>query len=250
MVSERFMFEQSVLPETPSKRSYTFLAVTTAEVISIAAAIVIPLFFVPALTPPKLPVIVRFSRSVSLIKPDVTKTRPLPSSPRPALQAPHLLIAPYRIPTHITKMDDLASTDAPSVEFSSAPSQNGLVTGAVCASGTAAPLTPTPPKPVTKINSPEAPVHVSSGVQEAKLINKVVPVYPRLAMQTRQFGKVRLTTVIGKDGHVKNIQVLSGPAFLVSAAIEAVKQWVYRPTLLNGQPVEVIAPVEINFVLN
>ena len=91
---------------------------------------------------------------------------------------------------------------------------------------------------------------MSQGVQEAKLINKVVPVYPRLAVETRQFGKVHLIATIGKDGHVRQIQVIGGPSFLVAAAVEAVKQWVYRPTLLNGQPVEVIAPIEINFILN
>ncbi len=82
------------------------------------------------------------------------------------------------------------------------------------------------------------------------MINKVVPVYPRLAFQTRQFGKVRLVATIGKDGHVNQIQVIGGPVFLVPAAVEAVKQWVHRPTLLNGQPVEVIAPIEINFILS
>ena len=78
----------------------------------------------------------------------------------------------------------------------------------------------------------------------------MVPIYPRLAIQTRQFGKVRLVATIGKDGRVRQVQVIGGPAFLVPAAVEAVKQWVYRPTLLNGQPVEVIAPIEINFILN
>jgi periplasmic protein TonB len=55
---------------------------------------------------------------------------------------------------------------------------------------------------------------------------------------------------IGKDGRVKNIQVLSGPAFLAAAAVEAVKQWVYQPTPFKGRPVEVIAPIDINFILN
>ncbi len=243
------MFEQSVLPETPTKRSYAFLAVTTAELAAVAAVIVVPLFLIPTLRPPKLLPIVRFSHSVPLIKPDITKARPSSNLPRPFLPAPRLFVAPTHIPTQVTKVDDINSTDAPNVEFSSVSSGNNSVMDAVALNGTTAPP-PVPQNVTPKPHAPDAPVHVSSGVQEAKLLNKVVPIYPRLAMQTRQFGKVRLTTIIGKDGHVKNIQVLSGPAFLVPAAIEAVKQWVYRPTLLNGQPVEVIAPVEINFVLN
>jgi periplasmic protein TonB len=55
---------------------------------------------------------------------------------------------------------------------------------------------------------------------------------------------------VGRDGHVKRIEIVSGPAFLAAAATEAVKQWVYQPTLLNGKPVEVIAPIDVNFVLN
>ena len=110
-----------------------------------------------------------------------------------------------------------------------------------------------PPPPsvhVVKPRVPDAPVHVTSKLQEAKLINKVVPRYPPLALQTRQFGMVRLIATVGKDGHVTAIQVVSGPSFLVPAAVEAVKQWVYRPTVLNGTPVEVIAPIDINFILN
>lgn len=97
---------------------------------------------------------------------------------------------------------------------------------------------------------PSNPIHVTSSVQEAKLIRKVIPAYPRLAVETHQFGKVRLVATIGKDGRVRAIQVLSGPAFLMPAAVEAVKEWVYRPTLLNGRAVEVVAPIEINFILN
>lgn len=100
------------------------------------------------------------------------------------------------------------------------------------------------------ISRASGPLRVTSGVQAAKLINKVIPTYPTLARQTRQFGRVRLVATIGKDGRVRQIQVLSGPAFLVPTAVEAVKQWIYQPTLLNGKAVEVIAPIDINFTLN
>ncbi len=78
-------------------------------------------------------------------------------------------------------------------------------------------------------------MRVSQGVQEAKLIKKVVPVYPEIARSIRQFGTVRLLAVIGKDGHIHDVQVLGGPAYLVTAAVAAVEQWVYKPTLLNGE---------------
>ena len=60
---------------------------------------------------------------------------------------------------------------------------------------------------------------------------------------------VRLIGTIGKDGTIRNLQLVSGHPMLARAALEAVRQWVYKPTLLNGMPVEVIAPIEVNFTL-
>ena len=102
------------------------------------------------------------------------------------------------------------------------------------------------PKPVLAL---AGPVHVGSQVQEAKLIRKVIPTYPALAKQARISGVVHLLGIIGKDGAIENLQVISGHPLLVRAALDAVRQWVYRPTLLNGQPVEVIAPIAISFIL-
>ena len=86
-------------------------------------------------------------------------------------------------------------------------------------------------------------------VQQANLITKVDPIYPPLAMQARISGEVRFTVIIGKDGNLLNIQLVSGHPLLVAAAQDAVKQYVYRPTLLNGKPVEVVTQVDVNFVL-
>ena len=83
----------------------------------------------------------------------------------------------------------------------------------------------------------------------AKIVRKVIPAYPPLARQARVSGTVQLLGVIGKDGTVQQLQVISGHPLLVSAAVEAVKQWLYRPTLLNGEPVEVVAPIDVNFTL-
>ena len=66
------------------------------------------------------------------------------------------------------------------------------------------------------------------------------PIYPPLAKQARIQGVVRLNAIIGKDGTIQNLTVASGHPLLVPAALEAVKQWVYKPTLLNGEPVEVV----------
>ena len=87
-------------------------------------------------------------------------------------------------------------------------------------------------------NAPVKQIHVSTGVQAAKLITQPTPVYPALARQARVAGTVRLTAIIGRDGSIRNLQVLSGHPLLTPAALEAVKQWRYQPTLLNNEPVE------------
>jgi len=87
-------------------------------------------------------------------------------------------------------------------------------------------------------------------VQEANLVTKADPVYPPLAMQARISGQVRFTVIIGKDGSILNIQLVSGHPLLVAAAKDAVQQYVYRPRLLNGSPVEVVTTVDVNFVLS
>ena len=81
------------------------------------------------------------------------------------------------------------------------------------------------------------------------MVQKVDPVYPPLA-EARIRGVVRLSVVIGADGRVENVGVVSGHPLLVPAAVEAVRQWIYQPTLLNGRPVQVITTVDVNFELD
>jgi len=103
---------------------------------------------------------------------------------------------------------------------------------------------PPPPK--------EAPkrIRVGGQVQTAKLINKVQPIYPPLAKQARIQGTVRLQAIIAKDGSIVELQVLSGHPLLVQAALDAVRQWRYHPTLLNGEPVEVVTTIDVVFTLS
>lgn len=96
---------------------------------------------------------------------------------------------------------------------------------------------------------PAVRIRVGGNVQAANLIRKVTPVYPPLAKQAQVQGTVRFSIIIGKDGFVQNVQLVSGHPLLVPASIEAVKQWVYKPTLLNGKPVEVITQADVNFTL-
>jgi len=102
------------------------------------------------------------------------------------------------------------------------------------------------PPPSGGARTPER-IRVGGMVQQANLITKVDPVYPPLAQQAQISGTVRFTVIIGKDGKILNLQLVSGHPLLVAAARDAVSQYVYKPTLLNGNPVEVITQVDVNF---
>ena len=80
------------------------------------------------------------------------------------------------------------------------------------------------------------------------LLHEVPPIYPKLASMGHIYGTVELKAVIGTDGKVKDLKFMSGHPLLVSAALEAVKQWVYKPTMLNGKPVEVETEILVHFV--
>lgn len=93
-------------------------------------------------------------------------------------------------------------------------------------------------------------IRVGGDVQQAKLVKSVQPAYPVLARRARIEGTVRLQAVIAKDGSVQKVEVVSGHAVLVQSAVDAVQQWRYKPTELNGEPVEVVTSVDVVFKLS
>ncbi len=109
-----------------------------------------------------------------------------------------------------------------------------------------------PPQPAPAAPAVESPkrVRVGGNVQQGRIIRKVVPNYPEIARTARVQGIVHLTAVIDEDGTIADVQVISGHPLLVGAAVDAVKRWRYTPTLLNGEPVEVVTDVEVRFVLH
>jgi len=105
---------------------------------------------------------------------------------------------------------------------------------------------------VPKLAAPAAPkrIRISQGVTEGRLIQKIEPKYPPVALSARIQGQVLLAAVISKTGEIQNLMLVSGHPMLVPAAIAAVKQWRYRPYLLNGEPVEVETTITVNFQLS
>lgn len=96
----------------------------------------------------------------------------------------------------------------------------------------------------------DAVIRVGGNVQQANLLSQVTPVYPAQAKQDHVQGTVQLDVIIDKEGHVDKISVLTGPQPLIDAAVEAVTQWKYKPTFLNGEPVRVETTVTVNFTLS
>lgn len=152
---------------------------------------------------------------------------------------------PQSIPIRVGSAPALDSKDAPPLGPSTPggiPESPGIPgsTSSIMQTGT-----PPPPSP------PQAPRRIRSGgdVEQALLIHRVEPRYPVLAQQMRLEGAVRLHAIIGVDGAVRDLEVESGHPLLAKAAREAVLQWRYRPTRLNGEPVEVETTIAVVFEL-
>ena len=115
--------------------------------------------------------------------------------------------------------------------------------------GSTAGAPPPPPPPPPPASAGER-LRVAAGVSQGNLLQQVPPEYPPLAREARIQGLVLLETIIGRDGRVQSARILTGHPLLAPAAADAVLQWVYRPTLLNGQPVEIVTTVSVTFSLN
>jgi protein TonB len=106
-----------------------------------------------------------------------------------------------------------------------------------------------PPSPEPRVPAKPEMIRVGGEVIAAKAVYQPTPAYPALARMTHTQGTVVLQAIIGRDGTVQDLKVLSGPALLIRAALEAVKTWRYQPTLLNGEPIDVLTEISVNFRL-
>jgi protein TonB len=153
------------------------------------------------------------------------------------------LMAPRVIPKSIAHIEE----SAPPPDTGVVGGVEGGAVGGVIG-GVIGGVPPPPPPPPPK--KPSGPQRIGGNVAEANLIRKVQPVYPPLAKSARVQGTVEFTATISKDGNIENLALVRGHPLLVNAAKEAVLQWKYRPTMLNGSPVEVITDIIVNFTLS
>jgi len=107
-----------------------------------------------------------------------------------------------------------------------------------------------PAPPEEKRRTPEPIRRIKVGtIEPALLVHRVEPIYPRLAIQTRHEGSVELRAVISTDGSIQSLELISGDPLLIQSALAAVREWRYRPTILNGQPVEVDTHITVVYTL-
>jgi protein TonB len=156
-----------------------------------------------------------------------------------------VLTQPKVIPDQVAIIDEPQTISGVIGGISTGAFGGGILGSIVANVPTVAP--PPPPPPVKK--APPKRIRVGGSVQQARMLRRVNPVYPALAKSARIQGTVQLSAIIGKDGRIAELTVMNGHPMLIQAALSAVQQWQYKPTLLNGTPVEVATQVNVVFTL-
>ncbi len=254
------MFERSFLPPGRTARPWTVLVSFAGQMALVGLAVLVPLIYNETLPAARLIDI--------LLAPTPPPGRPTESSPPKMLKmvakAPpraiteHGLIAPATVPSKVALLIEEPLETAPT-SYGEAGVPGGIGTATSLGNSALARMIESIPKPAepppAALPKPETPpvirrIVVGGLVQAAKLISQPLPVYPALARQARISGVVKLHALIGADGAIANLRLISGHPLLAPAAMEAVKKWRYQPTLLNGNPVEVDTEVSVTFALN
>ena len=168
--------------------------------------------------------------------------------PAPPTHHPYPFSQPRFIPSQLATDDahtrNTASDEPEGPVISGAYPHDGVTGGDP---GLQTHVEPPPPRPETP--RPTIRQRVSAPVQAAMLMRRVEPVYPPLAIDTRHEGRVELHAIISTDGTIESLEVISGDLLFIRSALDAVGQWRYRPTILNGQPVEVDTHITVIYTL-
>jgi protein TonB len=244
------MFEDSLIEsggKLRTKRGWTTTLSFVLQIFLVTVLILIPLIYTEALPKQQL--------MTFLVAPP-----PPPPPPPPPAAAPVKVVkvqtdivnGQLRTPTKIPqKVQMIKEEEAPPPAMAAAGVVGGVPGGVPGGQmgGVIGGIISSAPVAVPKVAAPQR-VRVSQGVTQGLLIHKVQPAYPPLARQARIQGSVLLQALISKQGTIENLRVISGHPMLSPAAIDAVKQWRYKPYILNGEPVEVETQITVNFTLS
>jgi protein TonB len=232
-----------------TRKTWTVFVSLVIQVILVGILVLIPLIYTQALPKTML--------TMMITAPPPPAPPPPPPPPaehiqvvKPTVRLLHNgeLTAPRAIPKQVTMVkeeamppDDSAMGAIGGVPGGVEGGDSGGVIGGVL--GGIGPAAPPPPKAAVQR------IRLGGNVLQAKLISEPMPTYPPLARQARIQGNVVLHAIISKDGHVEQLSVISGHPLLIQAALDAVRQWRYQPTMLNGDPVEVDTTITVTFTM-
>ena len=244
------MFEDSLIESggrLTTKRGMTTTLSFVFQIVLVGILVLIPLLFTEALPKTQLMTFL------------VAPPPPPPPLPPPAAAIKivkqvqtDIINGQLRTPTKIPEKVQMIKEDEAPPPVMSASGVVGGVPGGVPGGqmgGVIGGIISSTPVNVPKAVNPQR-IRVSQGVTQGMIIRKIQPAYPPLARQARIQGPVVLQAEIGKDGSIQNLRLISGHPMLAPAAIEAIKQWKYKPYILNGEPVEVETTITFNFTLS
>ncbi len=254
------MFESSFVDAGKTRRPWMVLVGGAFEAMLIGVVILVPLLFVDTLPERGL------FKALMLAPVPMAPPAPPPPMiakrvPRAAVVArkfnPAVLVSPVVVPKEVAIISEAPALQT-DVVVGGVP--GGIPGVGVGGTGTgffggalpvAAPPPPPPPPPKVAAAPHSGPKQITVGgdVEAAMLLEKVQPAYPSMARLGRISGTVRMKAVIGTDGKIKNLTAVSGHPLLVDAAMNAVRQWVYKPTVLDGMLVEVNTEIVVHFGL-
>ena len=255
------MFEQTFVDGVgKTNKTWTVMVSFVAQIALIVVAVILPLIYTEVLPSTTL-------QSFLVAPPPPPPPPPPPAAPAPVKIVKVIprqfdagkLMAPKVVPKEIAtiKEEELPPPSSGVAGVVGGVSGGvaggavgGVLGGIINAVPSAAPPPPPPPVAAVKKEAPITRIKVGGAVQSASIIKKTPPIYPQLAKSARVSGVVHLAAIIAKDGTIQELHSLGGPALLIQAAMDAVKTWVYRPTMLNGEPVQVETTIDVNFTLN
>jgi periplasmic protein TonB len=243
------MFEDSLIEsggKLKTKRGLTTSISFVLEAVIVGIMVLIPLLFTEALPKTQL--------MTFLVAPPPPPPPPPPPAAEPVRVVKQvqtdIINGELRTPTKIPKKVEMIKEDEapPPVMAGVVGGVPGGVPGGSMG-GVIGGIISSAPVAVPKVATPQR-VRVSQGVTQGLRVRYVQPTYPPLARQARIQGTVVLQAEISKSGDIENLRLISGHPMLAPAAIEAVKQWRYKPYYLNGEPVEVETQITVNFSLS
>ena len=238
--------EEGAALRSPSRRRLSMIVSATLQVALLGTMLLVPLlvggeklrttiFVAP------IPVYHRVPHSAMKAMPPETPVKP-PGSRKPAG-----IYQPPAIPERVLEIHEPPAP--PEISVPTGPAIPGSIEGPPGAGAPNIAIVNPPTSTRPPALEPQPRPFMRSELLEGKLIHRVQPQYPVVAKQIRLQGTVRLRAVIGRDGSVREVEILDGPPLLALAARDAVTQWRYQPTLLNGRPVEVETHITVHFRL-